>query len=71
MQCDSPQASKLSGMTVNERLFEVGLVKEFDAAARSRDLGGMVAILRRVELAEADALASAQAILASPARYGY
>jgi hypothetical protein len=71
MHSDSPQGSKLSGMTVNERLYEVGLVEMFDAAARRRDPEAMVAILKRVELSEADAFASVQGILANPARYGY
>ncbi len=63
--------SQLGGMTVNERLWVAGLIERFDAAARGRDRLGMVAILRQVDLAEADAEACAAAILANPGKFGY
>ena len=43
---------ELSGMTVNERLFERGLVAEWDAAFSSRDREAMIKILGQVELAD-------------------
>jgi|JI10StandDraft_1071094.scaffolds.fasta_scaffold107959_3 hypothetical protein len=71
MHSDASQVPGLSGMTVNERLFALGLVDEFDAAARRRSRDEMVALLRRAELSDNDAAASADAILADPARFGY
>jgi len=63
--------SQLGGMTVNERLSVAGLIERFDAAARGREESVMVAILRQVDLAEADAAACAAAILANPVKFGY
>jgi hypothetical protein len=58
-------------MTVNERLFTAGLLAAFDAAARGRDRGGLVALLERVELYPDEAAETADAILREPRRYGY
>jgi hypothetical protein len=44
--------SELSGMTVNERLFERGLVTEWDAAVSRRDREAMIKLLDQVELAD-------------------
>lgn len=38
------------GMTVNERLFRSGLLKEFDSAIERKDVKRVVEILRSVEL---------------------
>jgi len=58
-------------MTVNERLFEAGLMDRFDEAAKSRDAEAMVRILMQVALTEKDARWSVKTILANPRRYGY
>jgi hypothetical protein len=55
MTSDSPKQASLSGMTTNERLYSRGLLAEFDAAARRRDLPAMVRLLRQVEISETDA----------------
>jgi hypothetical protein len=57
----------LSGMTVNERLFVLGLLEEFDVAARARDRARMIEILARAEVGSE----TADQLLASPERYGY
>lgn len=44
-------------MTVNERLYATGLIGEWDRAAMSCDRAGMIAILGRVAIREADATA--------------
>jgi hypothetical protein len=62
-------AMTMSGMTINERLFATGNLEAFDDAARRRDRKGMVAILRGVEVEDAEA--TADTILANPTRYGY
>jgi hypothetical protein len=58
-------------MTVNERLFEAGVIDQFEAAAKNRDADAMVRILMRVALTEKDARLSTDAILKNPERYGY
>jgi hypothetical protein len=69
-QSKAPGVS-LGGMTLNERLYTLGLLSEFDAAARRRDRLAMVAMLRQVELSESDATSCVDAIFADPKRYGF
>ena len=64
MHSDASQAPSLSGMTVNERLFTLGLLDEFDALVRHRKRDEMVALLKRAELSDTDALACADTVLA-------
>ena len=59
------------GMSANERLLLAGLIDEFDAAARERDRDGMIAVLVRTGLPREAAVATADAVLANPKRYGY
>lgn len=63
--------TNFAGMTVNERLFEAGLMAEFDEAARQRDQKRMIEILKKVELPHDQAEATSDAIISSPATYGY
>jgi len=71
MHSETSQAPNLSGMTVNERLFTLGLLDEFDSLVRRGERDGMVALLKRAELSESDALACADRVLSDPKRYGY
>ena len=64
-------SDKYSGMTVNERLFEAGLMSAFDQAARARNKTKMVEILKKVELTDAQANETSVAIINSPSMYGY
>ena len=57
----------LSGMTVNERLYEVGLIEAWDAAARARDRERLIAILAEIDVAPT----TADSLLANPAKYGF
>ena len=61
---------KYSAMTVNERLFEAGLLNAWDAAAKARSRAEMVDILLKVELGD-DAEPIADGILANPAKFGF
>lgn len=61
----------LDAMTTNERLFNTGLLGEFDAAIRRRDGEAAVALLRRVRFEEAGARNIVTAIFADPRKYGY
>ena len=61
--------SRYEGMTVNERLFDAGLMDAFDAAARARDRAAMIRLLIDVDVE--DAAWSADTILQRPERYGF
>lgn len=59
------------GMTVNERLFEAGLLQQFDTAIDSGDRQRAIEILLRVAMSDASAAETVDAVLANPAKYGY
>ena len=59
------------GMTVNERLFEAGLLERWDEALRAGDTSTMADILMRVEITEDGAKEIIATVLANPKRYGY
>lgn len=59
---------KFAGMSVNERLFVAGLLETFDDSVRKRDRSAMIALLRKVGLAD-QAEGVADRILADPRRY--
>jgi hypothetical protein len=59
----------LSGMTMNERLFELGLDEEFDRAIADRDREALVEIYLKTGSALASAEKSADTILSNPDRY--
>jgi hypothetical protein len=61
--------SRYAGMTVNERLFDAGLLDAFDAAARARDRAKLIRLL--TEVGVEDAAWSADTILERPDRYGH
>lgn len=61
---------KYGGMTVNERLYEAGLMDAWGCAAKAKNRKDMVAILSRVEL-EDQAEWIADTVLANPAKYGF
>ena len=63
--------SELAGMTINERLFHIGLLKEFDAAILAREEREAVAILLRAELSKEQAQNTVAAIFSDPGMYGY
>ncbi len=56
-------------MTTNERLFEAGLLDDFDQACRGRNREQMLELLNRVELEDQSAWI-ADTILANPKFYG-
>lgn len=59
----------LVGMTVNERLFHVGILDQWDAAVRRRDRKQMIVLLERVDIAEPHL--TVDAVLANPKMYGF
>jgi len=44
--------SRFSGMTVNERLYDCGLMDDFDYCLKQKDIEGIKSILKKVELNE-------------------
>ena len=61
----------LEAMTINERLFALGLASEFDAAVVARDVEAACQILVRAKLSPAQASESVTAILENPSKYGF
>ena len=62
--------SRFEGMTTNERLFQAGLLDQWDAAVRGRDRACMLRVLAEVDLTD-QAEAIADTVLRDPARYGF
>jgi len=58
-------------MTLNERLFHVGIMDEFDAAILSRDPEEAVALLQRADLSKEEAMETVATIFEDPGKYGY
>ena len=67
----SSKGPRFLGMTTNERLVAAGLLEQWDEAVRARHRGQRIALLEQVEIAGAGAIEIADAVLASPARYGF
>ena len=57
-----------SGMTLNERLFEAGLLEQFDQAVRDGNQELMADLLARVQAREIKQITDQ--ILRNPTRYG-
>jgi hypothetical protein len=57
-------------MTTNERLFEAGLLSEWNAAARSRNRERMIELLGKVDLGD-QAEWIADTVLSNPGKYGF
>ena len=59
-----------SGMTANERLFEAGLMEQFDGAANKRDRSLMIEILEKVQLNQEQAERTVDSLLVNSRFYG-
>ncbi len=62
---------QLAGMTVDERLFALGLLTEFDQAALMRNKDDMVEILIRARFSKSQAIETAETLLRDPEKYGF
>ena len=62
--------SLYAGMTTNERLFEAGLLSEWNVAASSRDRERMIELLGKVDLGD-QAEWIADTVLSNPEKYGF
>lgn len=56
-------------MTVNERLFHLGVMNEWDAAVRRRDRDVMISLLEMAEVSEPRF--TVDTVLSDPAKYGF
>jgi len=63
--------SKYGGMTVNERLFNAGLLDDFDRCIDGLNDAGAAEILTKVELTNEEATAIVQSVRQNPAKFGY
>src|SRR5438876_4173502 len=59
------------GMTWNERLVHAGLLDAWDRAAKRRDRGDMVRILKCVETHVGDAEKTIEIVLTDPRKFGF
>ena len=59
-----------SGMTLNERLFEAKLLKEFDSAVEQKDKERLINILTKVDISGDEAEKTVTTILENPQDYG-
>ena len=63
--------SELGGMTVNERIYHVGLLDQFEAAILAQKQVEAISILQQVELSKKQAAETVAAISKNPGKYGY
>ncbi len=62
---------KYSGMTINERLFEAGLLRQLHEAARRSGRVRLMSILGQAELSEEQVAETTDTLPAHPEKYGY
>ena len=62
--------ARFAGMAVNERLWEAGLMEQWDSAVKSRNRVRMIEVLNGVDLAS-PAEQISDTVLANPKRYGF
>lgn len=71
MKKNKPTDAELRGMTVNERLFAVGLIDQWDKAAKKRNRARMIEILGKCALTNEQCKETTDAVLKKPDMYGY
>ncbi len=68
---NKPSETELEGMTVNERLFAMGLLDQWDEATKARDRGTMILILSQCAMSRKQCDETTDAVLKNPSKYGY
>ena len=63
--------TKYAGMTVNERLYQAGLMDQFEAAILAKSKEDAISILQQTELPIEAATETVTVILKNPGKYGY
>lgn len=67
----NPIESELAGMTINERLYAMGLLNQWDSAANAKDRSKMIDILKQCALSEKQCIETVDTILKNPKKYGF
>jgi hypothetical protein len=67
----STDDKKYSGMTLNEMLFQSGLLESFDDAIRKKDRATLLGILKKVNIDSENGGKIIQTIFDNPKKYGY
>ena len=65
------EAHELKGMTVNERLFVLGSMENFDSAVKSRNKEASISVLLEAKITPEQAEQTVSVILKNPKKYGY
>jgi hypothetical protein len=65
------QMTRTAPLTLNERLYESGILDAFAAAVERGDKAAMIAFLKAVEIDPIEAAVTADMILKNPKRHGY
>jgi len=68
---EKPTEAELGGMTVNERLYAVGLMDELASAAYARDREKMIEILGHCALPKEQCEETTDTMLKNPKMYGF
>jgi len=63
--------TELKGMTVNERLFCLGLLGQWDEAAKIRNRQKMIEVLIKCEFSQEQSEQTTDSVLKNPAKYGF
>jgi len=63
--------TELKGMTVNERLFFLGLIDQWDEAAKTRNRPKMIEVLIQCKFTKEQSEQTTDAVLKNPAKYGF
>jgi len=65
------EKNKYSGMTLNEMLFEAGLIKEFDKAVKEKNELALIQILQKVNISAKNGKKIIKTIFNNPGKYGF
>ncbi len=66
-----PSDAELQSMAVNERLFSLGLMDQWDAAAKARDRDRMIEVLGKCAMTPEQSEQTTDAVLKNPSMYGF
>ena len=63
--------TELKGMTVNERFFALGLIDQFERAAKTKNRQKMIGVLLQCAFSQEQSEQTTDAVLKNPAKYGF
>jgi len=63
--------AELKGMTVNERLFSLGLMDQFGGAVKARNRQRVIDVLLQCAFSQEQSEQTTDAVLKNPATYGF